>query len=161
MDQQDTGGSNAQDFQPPTGNPQSDVGGGLQPNAANLQPVPGAGSTTNPQNLPTTNNLQVASNGLPASAPIVKTTGIKFLPAGLVILIFFVLLAVAVAVAFSRRSKRASTNGVAPETSANAADTSESPAQTSLQEPVEPKPKKPKKSTSRRSKKSSRRKRRK
>ncbi len=56
--------NNSEDFQPPTGNPQNDVGGGLQPNSTLPQPVennnqPGQ---PNPQALPKTDNLKVITS---------------------------------------------------------------------------------------------------
>ncbi len=64
MDQTSTsaGGSNAQDFQPLTQNPQSNVDGSLQPNGASpssLFQQPDA----NQQAFPTTNSLRVLSSG--------------------------------------------------------------------------------------------------
>jgi hypothetical protein len=54
-----------------TRNPQSDVGGNLQPNVTNLQPVVGANQSgsLNPQLLPQTNSLRVLT-----------TTGQKSIP---------------------------------------------------------------------------------
>lgn len=60
-----SGGSKATDFQPPTGNPQGNVGGGLQPNSAALQPTTTNGSNVfnqpgvNAQAFPQTSSLRV------------------------------------------------------------------------------------------------------
>ena len=60
-----SGASNAADFQPPTGNPQQNVGGNLQP----LVPTPQNDVFNQPkinsQELPQTNSLSVTSNGAP------------------------------------------------------------------------------------------------
>lgn len=73
-----SGASRATDFQPTTRNPQGNVGGGLQPNSANLQPIsPPNGSNifnqpgVNPQAFPQTDSLKVlsSSTGTPASNP--------------------------------------------------------------------------------------------
>lgn len=59
--------NNSSDFQPKTRNPQSEVGGGLQPKSAPLQPVTGTGQSSdiNPNALPITKSLKVttANNG--------------------------------------------------------------------------------------------------
>lgn len=59
-DQTTAGGSNAADFQPPTDNPQSGVGGGVQPtttNGSNVFNQPGI----NPQAFPKTDSLRVVT----------------------------------------------------------------------------------------------------
>lgn len=60
-EQTNTGASNAADFQPPTDNPQSNVGGGVQPtttNGSNVFNQPGI----NPQAFPKVNSLKVNTN---------------------------------------------------------------------------------------------------
>lgn len=79
MSQSTNQGSQAVDFQPTTQNPQGNVGGGLQPNSANLQPIsPTNGSNVfnqpgiNPQAFPQTTNLRVA--GSQATRSIANTS---------------------------------------------------------------------------------------
>ncbi len=59
--------SNSSDFQPPTGNPQNNVGGGLQPNSSLPQPIESTNQPgqPNPQALPRKDDLKVvtATNG--------------------------------------------------------------------------------------------------
>lgn len=107
MDQANTsasGGSNAQDFQPPTQNPQGNVGGGLQPSSAtnnNIFNQPGA----NQQALPQINSLRVLSQGSrnsPTSTPTGSTSeGFSF---G-ILLFVLILIAIASGV-FLLRAKR-------------------------------------------------------
>lgn len=53
----------ANNYQPPTRNPQQEVSGGLQPDSPNLQPLENEnGSQFNPNALPKTDNLQVKDN---------------------------------------------------------------------------------------------------
>ncbi len=71
MEQQSTsGGSKSTDFQPTTGNPQSNVNGSLQPNSANLQPATTSSGINvfnqpgvNSQAFPQTDSLKVLSTG--------------------------------------------------------------------------------------------------
>ncbi len=66
-DQTTTGASNAADFQPPTDNPQSGVGGGVQPtttNGSNVFNQPGI----NPQAFPKTESLHVVTSSSQALA---------------------------------------------------------------------------------------------
>lgn len=70
-----SGGSTATDFQPMTRNPQGNVGGGLQPNSATLQPVTSSSGSNsfnqpgvNPQAFPQTGSLRVVSTGTAVQA---------------------------------------------------------------------------------------------
>lgn len=67
MNNSTNSGSNSSDFQPPTGNPQSNVGGGLQPtsttNGSNVFNQP----NINAQAFPSTSSLQVQTTGVGAS----------------------------------------------------------------------------------------------
>lgn len=76
MNNSTNSGSKASDFQPPTGNPQSNVGGGLQPtsttNGSNVFNQP----NINAQAFPSTGSLQVQTTGVGASAtPDTKQSG--------------------------------------------------------------------------------------
>lgn len=75
MDQTNTsaGGSDARDFQPPTQNPQGNVGGGLQPNAAGNSGIFNQ-TGINQQELPSTGSLQVQNNGTTNSTPPSRET---------------------------------------------------------------------------------------
>lgn len=52
--------SNAEDFQPPTGNPQNNVNSNLQKNSGGLQPAPGQGGVSQ-DNLLRSGNLKVVT----------------------------------------------------------------------------------------------------
>lgn len=71
--------NNSTDFQPTTRNPQSEVGGGLQPKSAPLQPLTSSGQAgeLNPNQLPKTNSLKVttATNG--SSAQLAPTANLQ------------------------------------------------------------------------------------
>lgn len=70
-----TGASSAADFQPPTQNPQNNVGGGLQPGSTALQPTSTSNGSNifnqpgiNPQAFPQTSTLQVIDTTSPGLA---------------------------------------------------------------------------------------------
>ncbi|HSX23862.1 MAG TPA: hypothetical protein VLE74_02065 [Candidatus Saccharimonadales bacterium] len=93
----------ATDFQPTTGNPQNNVGGGLQPNSANLQPTTATNSANsfnqpgiNPQAFPKVNSLHVL--GSQTTIPNTTTIDTPIQPAHTNPLIGFMVVAVMVIV---------------------------------------------------------------
>lgn len=105
MEQQTTsGGSKSTDFQPPTGNPQQNVNGNLQPNSANLQPLSTPNGSNvfnqpgvNPQAFPKTDSLQVLNLG-PKSANLSQPSKANQTPANGFLAIFLTAVAVVVIV---------------------------------------------------------------
>ncbi|MES2971694.1 MAG: hypothetical protein V4702_05210 [Patescibacteria group bacterium] len=115
MDQTSTptsGGSNAQDFQPPTQNPQGNVGGGLQPNSATNDSIFNQPSA-NQQALPQVSSLKVLSQGTRNSTPTVSpdttSDGLGWSP----FLIFFILAAAIIGILLWRAKSNRPVN-IAP-----------------------------------------------
>ena len=101
-----SGASNAPDFQPPTSNPQSNVGGDVQPvtptNGSNVFNEPGI----NAQAFPATDNLKVQSNGSsqPASAvPVATITSSGWTPLAVFLLTTIVLVSIILLIARSAK----------------------------------------------------------
>jgi hypothetical protein len=97
---QTSSGGQTADFQPVTSNPQSNVGGGLQPNNANLQPTTAANNTNafnqpgiNPQAFPQTNSLQVLGTHTGTLTPAVTQNAPP--PPGPHVLAWFLIVALA------------------------------------------------------------------
>ena len=108
-----TSGSSANDFQPVTGNPQSDVGGGLQKNSSNLQPLTSSTDSNvfnqpgiNAQAFPKTNSLKVISTGTQSSPVDTQNTTPKASTnVGLTIFIFAAIAAVLVILILAKLAK--------------------------------------------------------
>ncbi len=99
------GGSTSTDIQPPTRNPQGNVGGGLQPNSAFLQPITSSSSSNafnqpgvNPQAFPKTSSLQVESTGTTLQASWQKSDSTSNSRGISAMTLFFVAIAVVLAV---------------------------------------------------------------
>lgn len=125
MEQQSTsGGSKSTDFQPITGNPQSDVNGSLQPNSANLQPITTSNGSNvlnqpgvNSQAFPKTDSLQVLSTGSPSSTSNAQLNKNNSAGSGfLTVFIIAVLVLVSVILALAKMAKPAQdTKNIQPE----------------------------------------------
>lgn len=109
--------NNASDFQPPTRNPQNDVGGSLQNNDSTLQPN-GSDSSVNQQALPQTNNLKVQtqtaqpSGNKTADNLLKNTTSIGVFVVAVVIVVMILL-----AVAKTAKPPKTDSAAVAPKKS--------------------------------------------
>lgn len=106
-------GNKASDFQPETRNPQSDVGGGLQPVQGNLQPV--GSQTEGSQQFPSVQRLQVLgveNSSSVAQNPSVTNTN-QAIPIGL-LLALGVLIFIAASLAWLARPAGSSSSKVEP-----------------------------------------------
>ena len=148
-----SGGSKATDFQPQTGNPQSNVGGGLQPVEGGMQPSTTNNGTNvfeqpgiNPQAFPQTGSLQVidtTSPGLSSGSTAVESSGLNA-PALILIFLGFCIVSW---VFYKLRFTSAETTHAKP---SQEATTSNSASATKTPKPKKKKPHKKKKNSKKR-----------